>query len=190
MTWRNFDFPPSPMEFCVANDCVLPEVPAKPSLRGTFALMKKGIQRGRQALRELGSASAPVTNLERALHDFGRELTPEEVARLRIAVMGRAKELEPARQAEIFMMMRDALIHALRHAEARMVEAEIEYLSKRLRVVVRDDGVGADTEQLRKGKDPQRRLLGIRERGESIGARVRIWTRAGAGTEVEISLAI
>jgi signal transduction histidine kinase len=33
-------------------------------------------------------------------------------------------------------------------------------------------------------------LLGMRERAESIGARLRIWSKSGGGTEVEITVAL
>jgi signal transduction histidine kinase len=70
------------------------------------------------------------------------------------------------------------------------VEAEIDYLPRKLRVVVRDDGTGIDPEALRAGRNSHWDLTGMQERAASIGAKVRVWSKRGEGTEVEISLPI
>jgi signal transduction histidine kinase len=96
--------------------------------------------------------------------------------------------LVPAVQEQIYWIAREALLNALRHSAASRVEAEIEYLPRKLRVVVRDDGTGIDPEVLRAGRNSHWGLAGMQERAASIGAKVRVWSKQGQGTEVEISL--
>jgi nitrate/nitrite-specific signal transduction histidine kinase len=55
-------------------------------------------------------------------------------------------------------------------------------------VLVRDDGAGIDEEVLKAGRQGHWGLSGMRERAEQIGARLRLWSRKGAGTEVELSV--
>ncbi len=86
------------------------------------------------------------------------------------------------------MILREALLNALRHSEATSIEAEVEYQRRQLRVVVRDNGRGIDPQVLRSEHDSHRGLLGMRERAGAIGAQLRIWSRRGAGTEVEITV--
>jgi signal transduction histidine kinase len=102
--------------------------------------------------------------------------------------MGRPKALKPAIQEQIYLIGREALVNAFRHSAATSIEAEVEYLPNRLRVVVRDNGSGIDPQVLRSGRDSHWGLLGMRERARSIGAQLRILSRRGAGTEVEISV--
>jgi signal transduction histidine kinase len=54
--------------------------------------------------------------------------------------------------------------------------------------LIRDDGAGIDPNVLDSGRDGHWGLAGMRERAESIGARLRVWSRARAGTEVELSI--
>jgi signal transduction histidine kinase len=89
---------------------------------------------------------------------------------------------------QIYYIGREALVNALRHAEATSIEAEVEYLPRRLRLVVRDNGRGIDPEIVRTGRPAHRGLRGMRERAESIGAQLRILSKPKAGTEVEICL--
>ncbi|HEX3374613.1 MAG TPA: ATP-binding protein, partial [Edaphobacter sp.] len=65
------------------------------------------------------------------------------------------------------------------------IEVELEYAARRFRMVVRDDGCGIDAQVLRVGHWG---LPGMRERAERIGARLRVWSRPAAGTEVVLSL--
>ena len=89
---------------------------------------------------------------------------------------------------EVYRIGREALVNAFRHAGAMNIEVELEYTPRHLRVVVRDDGRGIDPRVLRSELDKHWGLLGMRERSERIGAKLRIWSRHAAGTEVELSV--
>jgi signal transduction histidine kinase len=62
----------------------------------------------------------------------------------------------------------------------------LEYAVKQLRVLVRDDGCGIDPQMLESGRDGHWGLSGMRERAERIGAKLRVLSRSGGGTEVEL----
>jgi signal transduction histidine kinase len=89
---------------------------------------------------------------------------------------------------EVYRISREALINAFRHSGAAQLEVEIEFTRRALRVLVRDDGRGIDPEVLRAGREGHWGLSGMRERAERVGASLRVWSRAGAGTEVELSV--
>jgi nitrate/nitrite-specific signal transduction histidine kinase len=55
-------------------------------------------------------------------------------------------------------------------------------------MLVRDNGKGIDEHVLRTGRDGHWGLSGMRERAQRIGAGFHVWSRAGAGTEVELSV--
>jgi signal transduction histidine kinase len=103
-------------------------------------------------------------------------------------VEGQPRPLQPVVRDEVYKIGREALVNALRHAQATRIEVEIEYGARALRVLVRDDGSGIEPEVLRSGRDGHFGLEGMRERAEMIGGRLRVWSTAGAGTEVELSL--
>lgn len=167
------------------------ELPAdstiKNSLSRALRLMYRVIDEGRGALDGLRSRVDAPTDLEKAFADVREEFTPAG-AQLRILVMGRPTALSPAVQEQLYLIGREALINALRHSGATMIEAEIEYLPSRLRIAVRDNGSGMDGEMFDSGRNSHWGLVGMHERAKSIGAQLQIWSRKGAGTEVEISI--
>ena len=136
---------------------------------------------------EVHGSGLGFTSLERALSSVGDEFTAGG-AQLRILVMGQPKALKPAIQEQIYLIVRKALANALRYSEATSIEAEVEYQRHQLRVVVRDNGRGIDPPVLGSGLDLRWGLLGMRERARCIGAQLRVWSRQGAGTELEISV--
>jgi signal transduction histidine kinase len=138
----------------------------------------------RGSARPLASSMAPQT-LEEALCCLRDELTPGDL-RARVFVTGRSKALKPAIQEQLYLIGREALVNALRHSNATSIEAEVEYLPRQLRVVLRDNGCGIDPQLVQPGRDGHSGLLGMRERAASIGAKLRIWSKLGCGTEVEI----
>jgi signal transduction histidine kinase len=162
--------------------------PSKASLSRALQLIYRVIDEGRAALKGLRSPTAAWPNLEQALSEFGTELTPGDT-RFRIFVIGQPKPLKPTIQEQVCLIVREALVNALRHSGATRIEAKVQYSAHKLRVVVPDNGSGIDTRVLRSGQDSHWGLLGMRERARAIGAQLRIWSRRGAGTEVEISVA-
>ena len=126
-------------------------------------------------------------SIEHELSGFLEEFSPCGV-RCEISVSGRPRELRPAVQEQINLIGREALVNALLHSTATRIEADIEYSPRRVRVLVRDNGCGIDPCAAQTRRESHWGLLGMRERAESIGAKLTIWSRPGAGTEVEISV--
>ena len=177
------------MQLCVVDDLLPGDSPAKPILRRALDLMRKGLDEGRGVLLGL-RPPLPDGSLEKALGDIHDDFAPGGAGRLRIVIVGETRPLVPVVQAEIYWIAREALLNALRHSTGSRVEAEIEYLPRKLRVVVRDNGTGIDPAALRTRRNSHWGLTGIHERAASIGATVRVWSKQGEGTEVEISLPI
>ena len=165
-----------------------PDSPSTPSLNRALLLMRRVLDEGRDTLLGLQSPQSESSpSLEQALANLGDEYSSTGV-RFRISVVGRPKPLNPAIQQHIYLIAREALVNAFRHSEATDIEAEIEYLPGRFRLIVRDNGLGIDNEVLQFGRHAHWGLQGMRERSQSIGAEFRIWSGSGAGTEVAISL--
>ena len=83
----------------------------------------------------------------------------------------------------------EALRNAFHHARAGRIEVEIRYDARQFRVRVRDDGIGIDTSMIgQEGRSGHWGLKGMRERAESIGGQLEIWSERGAGTELELTI--
>jgi signal transduction histidine kinase len=176
------------MQLCVVNDSLSADSPAKPALQRALDLMRKCLDEARNALLGLRAPVLPDGSLEKALSEFRDDFAPRDRTSIRIVITGETTSLDPTLLEQIFLIAREALLNALRHSRATEVEAEVEYLRRKLRVVVRDNGIGIDPQLLRARQDSHWGLRGMRERAASIGAKFQLWTKPGAGTEVAISV--
>lgn len=173
------------MQLHVANDHLAEDSPAKPTVGRVMQLMGQVIEEGRNAVRGLRATSGNTDDLEAAFSQMGQEFGTE-VKDYRIIVEGTPRDVHPLIRDEAYRIGREALSNAFRHAQASKIEVELEYTTKHLRILVRDDGAGIDPNVLQTGKDGHWGLAGMRERAESIGARFKVMSRPQAGTEVEL----
>ena len=168
--------------------------PARPRFERVQQLMRQVIEEGRAALSGLRSAERSEDDLGAALSRVPGELGIHDLADgkpgagLRVVVEGHPRPLLPEVRDEIYRIAREALVNAFRHSGAKSIEVEIEYAPRQLRVVIRDDGAGIDPEVLRAGREDHWGLSGMRERAERIGAHLKVWSRDGAGTEIELTV--
>lgn len=82
----------------------------------------------------------------------------------------------------------EALRNACRHGAAAHVGMELDCAGDRLALVVRDDGIGIDSEVARAGKHGHWGLAGMHERAALAGGRLDIVTGTGEGTELRLEL--
>ena len=166
------------------------QVPANSPIRAALdhavVRMQHVIDEARHILVGVRSSAMESMSLDEAFSRLRDEFAPGGGVRFRVFVTGQPKSLRPAIQEQIYLIGREALINALRHSEATSIEAEVEYLPRRLHILVRDDGRGIDAKAVQAGRDAHWGLAGMRERAASIGAELRIWSRLGSGTEVHI----
>ena len=78
----------------------------------------------------------------------------------------------------------EAVANAARHSGAETLRLYLERLDAGMRLGIVDDGVGFDDEQPRSGFG----LVTMRDRAEALGGKLRIDSRRGSGTKVELEL--
>ena len=174
------------MQLHVASDELPVDSPTQPRLNRVLELMGQVVQEGRNAVRGLRSFSDSSLDLEQALSRIPEELAIGGKIDFRVVVGGQPRPLRPLLRDETYRIGREALVNAIRHSHATRIEAEVEYSTHQLRVVITDNGCGIDPLVLQSGREGHWGLPGMRERAESIGAQLHVRSRASAGTEVEL----
>jgi signal transduction histidine kinase/ligand-binding sensor domain-containing protein len=165
-----------------------------PKQEPTRSLMEQALERAdevmsesRDRVKDLRSASSEESDLPRALAALGEKLAVEQTAHFCSTVEGIPRDLHPIVREEALFIAREALANAFSHANAHHIEVEISYREAELRIRIRDDGDGIHNELLeRGGRDGHWGLLGMRERAKKIRATFTIWSKLGAGTEVDL----
>jgi signal transduction histidine kinase len=160
--------------------------PAQASLEHVLKLMGQVVDEGRNTLRGLRSRYENPRDLELAFQDIRRDLSIGEDMDFRVIVEGSPLPLRSTLQDDIYNITREALLNAFRHSRATAVAVELRYARNQMRIVVRDNGCGIDSQVLHAGRDGHFGLTGMRERAKRIGGRLKVWSRPGAGTEVEL----
>lgn len=168
-----------------AVDQVPADSPSKATLSRALRLMHQALDEGRDTLHGLRSSAYVSEPLEEAFAKLGNDLSPS-AAPFRVFVTGQAKGVGPGIREQLYLIGREALANALRHSKASIIEVEVEYLPRMLRLAVRDNGCGMDAKPSQADRDSHWGLQGMQERADCIGAQFRIRSRLGAGTEVEI----
>ncbi|MGP8198626.1 MAG: two-component regulator propeller domain-containing protein [Limisphaerales bacterium] len=95
-----------------------------------------------------------------------------------------ALPLPPEVRHNVFLVVKEALANALKHAGAREVHIRAEATDQALEIVVQDDGKGFDI----RGQSRGNGLGNMRRRAQAIGENVTIESRPGHGTTVKLSL--
>ncbi|HET6889586.1 MAG TPA: sensor histidine kinase, partial [Pyrinomonadaceae bacterium] len=174
------------MQLHVANENIPDNSPAKPHVGRVMELMRQVIDEGRDAVRGLRSRYSNSDDLGTAFAQIGEELPQDGKRDYSVIVDGTPQQLHPIIRDEAYRIGREALVNAFRHSQGSKIEVELEYVAKHLRILIRDNGAGIDPNVLQSGRDGHWGLTGMRERAESIGGRLKVWSRAHAGTEVEL----
>jgi ligand-binding sensor domain-containing protein/signal transduction histidine kinase len=174
---------------------LLPERPgdAATSLDSAMEVGDQAIGEGRDAVEDLRSSTFEEGDLPTVLGALGAELAIGMEAQgppeYRVMVEGKPRELSPDVRDDIYRIAREAVRNAYQHANARHIETEVTFGDTDLSVRVRDDGIGVDLTILAGGQRAGHwGLPGIRERSESIGGRLNVWSESNAGTEVELRI--
>ena len=176
------------IHFDLANSRLQDDAPAKPAVQRGLELLSQVSQEGRNALRSLRSRPTSSEGLEQALSLLLKEFALPENIDFVVATDGQPRVLRPLVRDEAYLIAREAVINAFRHAQASKIEVEVGYASRNLRVMVRDNGCGIDSQLLRTGREGHWGLPGMRERAEKIGGKLTVLSGVDAGTEIELSV--
>jgi signal transduction histidine kinase len=85
-------------------------------------------------------------------------------------------------ETTLYRIVQEALTNAVRHAKAGNVDVILELRDGKSIVVVEDDGVGFDTNDIR--KSGHLGMLGMQERAQMAGGTLQIESRPGGGTTI------
>jgi signal transduction histidine kinase/streptogramin lyase len=170
-------------------DDLLPPGKAKEQLEVSLERADQAIAEGRSAVSDLRTTAAATNDLAQAMRALADELAAQSPTAFHLVVEGQTRDLHPIIRDELYRIAREALRNAFRHAAANHIETEITYGERVFRLRIRDDGQGIQSELLDAGRPGHYGLSGMRERAQQIGAKLEIWSRAKAGTEIELSIA-
>jgi signal transduction histidine kinase/ligand-binding sensor domain-containing protein len=175
--------------FQAVADRISQQDPARVSMEQALERADQLMGESRDRVKDLRATAPETADLSPALAVEGKRLSLEHPAQFRASVEGIPRDLHPIVREEVLLIAREALGNAFRHAAASHIEAEVSYGDEALHIRIRDDGAGISAEVLQAGGTPGHfGLLGMRERAQKLSGQLNIWSKPGAGTEVDLQV--
>ncbi|WP_445143388.1 two-component regulator propeller domain-containing protein [Dyella sp. Tek66A03] len=137
------------------------------------------------ALREQGEPE----NLLPTLRSLGDELAATHGPAFLLTIFGVEAPLHAVTAKQVLDISREALRNAFLHANADVIQVEVDYGQQLLRVLIHDDGIGVPPDPLNHARETGRwGLIGMYERARTIGATLAVYQRESRGTSVSLSI--
>jgi two-component sensor histidine kinase len=173
------------MHLHVAMDQLPEDSAARATLSRVMELMGPAIEEGRNTIRGLRSSIEHpddlISSLTQIPHEFG-----DQAVDFRVVVEGSSVPLRNSVRDEVYRIGREALVNAFRHSGATKITLRLEYATEQFRMLVEDNGCGIRPSVLSSGRDGHCGLSGMQKQAERIGGKLRLMSRAGFGTEIEL----
>jgi PAS domain S-box-containing protein len=139
---------------------------------------------------ELRPAALDDVGIEAALQEFIRQWSWTQGVEARFhSSLGDGPRMPPDVESHLYRIVQEALNNAGKHAQAQHVSVLLERRREELALTIEDDGVGFDTEQVRRRKsDMAMGLAGMQERAASIGGQLQCESAPGKGTTLFVRI--
>jgi signal transduction histidine kinase/ligand-binding sensor domain-containing protein len=149
--------------------------------------LAQAVNEGRAALNALHTSTTRRNDLAEAFQRAAEGHKNTSSMRFVLSVEGAPQNLHPIVRDEIYCIGSEAIRNAYLHSGADELEVTLSY-ARNLTVRVRDNGRGIDPDVVSDGKPGHFGLRGMQERAIRIQATLRLASRPGTGTELELTV--
>ena len=145
-------------------------------------LAQKGLNSVRESVAALRVSPVEGRSIDEAISELIEESQAAGV-QTDFKVIGKKKPVESKTALALYRVIQEGLTNVRKYANASHVEVELDFSQlDRIRLLLRDDGVGAaDT-------DGGFGLIGLRERVQLLGGEFKIQTQLGQGFQIDVTL--
>jgi len=155
--------------------------PALEHIEHARQLAQAGLAEARLSVRALRPEVLQKADLTNALGALLRRIESSGTLHAHFATQGEKIVLSGDVESELLRIAQEGMTNILKHAKAQNVEVNLAFGADAVTLTIADDGVGFDPRAHHDGFG----LLGMRERAESIGARLVVSSGPARGTRVE-----
>lgn len=148
-----------------------------PDARGRADEMRHGLVVAIDELRRLVHGMLPAALIERGLVAATEDLLDRVAVPTELEVEVGGERLPPAVESTAYFVLAESLANAVKHARASALVVRLGQADGRLRIEVRDDGVGG-------ARIGGHGLRGVADRVDALGGRLWVHSPTGEGTSV------
>lgn len=163
--------------------------PARTTLHRALDDAQSVLIESRDRVMGLRSTRKGDLDLAADIAGIGSAIAKDAVTNFTMEVHGEPRSLQPQVHEESLAIVREAILNAIRHADARHIVVDIFHSRSALRVVVSDDGKGIPQEVRMRGRRVGHwGLPGMRERATRIRGTLHLDERQPSGTVVVLHI--
>jgi len=142
----------------------------------------------RNAIWDLRAVELEGRDLPEALEGAVRSMTAGASVSVDFSVRGNRRPLSPLIETTALRVGREAVMNALKHADARKVDVRLEYAPRALILHIADDGRGMSSSAIEAPSDGHLGISGMRARARQAAGTMDIASQPGSGTTVRVTL--
>ena len=160
-------------------------------ITSTQRMVEKSVDIVHRFARELRPMVLDDLGLVPALHSYLKAFTKRTGLHIHFTTFtsGQIKQLNNATRTVIYRVAQEALTNVARHAHASRVDVSLQKLPRAVGLTIKDNGKSFQVQRVLHAKKNKRLgLLGMRERVEMVGGRLRIESAPGKGTTVHAEI--
>ncbi|MBN1257326.1 MAG: PAS domain-containing protein [Planctomycetes bacterium] len=158
----------------------------KGQLRYVWELIRQSVEQTRSLTFKLTSATLYTVGLEAALEELADDFSEKEDFNCHFTGCGQAQSLPEQTQIPLYRAVRELLINAAKHSEAKNVWISTKKTDNSYQILVKDDGIGFkidDTGDKTKNLESFG-LFSLRERLANLGGHLEVSSTVGEGTKI------
>ncbi|MCJ7653954.1 MAG: sensor histidine kinase [Dehalococcoidia bacterium] len=159
---------------------------ARSILDKSLETARSGLEETRRALKALRASLLDDLGLAPALNAMAEDAATRANLALNLSITDEIPALSPDVEQCVYRVAQEAVINVVNHAHAKNLTVKLEFIEGKVKLIVRDDGIGFDTEK--SNKTSHLGLVGIRERAQLIGGELNIISKPGAGTTIQLTI--
>ncbi|GAA3628008.1 hypothetical protein GCM10022223_51650 [Kineosporia mesophila] len=142
----------------------------------------------RHLITQMRPLALDTLGLRAAVEDLARRGESQDDAEVTCDVTALPDDLAPDTQVAIYRIVQEALTNALHHAACRTIDVRADRDGTSLLVTIQDDGSGIPDPDLTDPSGASFGRIGMRERADSLGARLTWSLPSGGGTLVTLRI--
>jgi signal transduction histidine kinase/ligand-binding sensor domain-containing protein len=162
--------------------------PARQYLQMARRMARHSLTEARRSMMDLRASVLEDRDLAAALDAGARAWTAGQPVEVSVEAIGDRRPIPQEMEQQLLRIAQEAVANVMKHANASRIGIKLEREPKSLRLRIVDNGRGFEERDAFAAHGGHFGLIGMRERAERLGGELRLASRPGEGTDVEVSV--
>jgi signal transduction histidine kinase len=164
--------------------------PARGYLDLARRMARHSLTEARRSVMDLRAAALDDQDLGTALESGARLWTEGSGIGVEVEVTGESSKLPEQTAHHVLRIAQEAVTNAIKHARASKITVKLHIEPRSLSLQVQDNGCGFDRDDIFASTNGHFGLMGMQERAERLGGKLRLKSEAGKGSLVEVEVPV